>query len=457
VGATPVIITPPETGTKDEFLACLAHLYGQNLNGSELTLIENFAVKNPTKTATNALFSSQLQGYSAPQVTSLSLPAGQTIKVPPHNVTFDLQALYKISAPVTANFTVSLSAPGSTVPWDVKSSNVLIYPKNTIFWAKKNSDGTMLDLRSLIGVFVTPHDLAHSIDQLLKSASEISSFEAMLGYQYMSKVEKEAGWDLEVAPGSCRSATQSLKGGNSYSLVASSTCTTCNTDSGYAGVYTQSGWESMHDASQPIALIKDLGASKSTFKPEVSGTYVIAACNPQSSLGTRSYKVSLVPAQTATLAAFDQLAAIFLALQKMGLTYVSVTADFFDGAQNVKFPSESLATTSANCIDGALVFASALEAIGMRPAIVFLPGHAIVAVLTDPNADPCSLKNWLPIETTMVSNSTPTEAVTVAVKNHMPKVTSIFAKGCSSPKQSHTGTLFDVQTLREMGFLPAPI
>jgi hypothetical protein len=455
--ATPVILTAPEDGTKAELLTCVAHLYGQKLNGSELNLVENIHVKNPAKTATNALFAAQLQGYSATQVTTLSLPAGQTINVPPHNVTFDFPALYKVSAPVTANFTLSLSALGSSVPWDVKSTNVLIYPKNTILWGKKSTDGSILDLRSMIGVFVTPHDQAHSIDQLLKSASKHSSFGSMLGYQYMSEVEKEASWKLAPTPSNCQFVSQSLIAGHAYTLVASSSCPSCTADNGYAGVYTQQGWETLHDASSPIAIIQNLGTAKTTFKPESTGTYIVAACNPNTSLGTRTVQVSLIPPLTSTIGAYDQVAAIFLALKELGLTYVSVATDFFDGAQNVKFPSESLATTSANCIDGSLVFASALEAIGMRPAIVMLPGHAIAAVLVDPDADPCNLNNWLAIETTVVANATPAEAITIALKKHMPKVTTIFAKGCTQFKANQVSTLFDVQTLREIGFLPAPM
>jgi hypothetical protein len=164
----------------------------------------------------------------------------------------------------------------------------------------------------------------------------------------------------------------------------------------------------------------------------------------------------MTPAFTSMDGAFDQLAAIFMALQKRKIVYVNVPQDFFEGAQNVKYPAESIATGSANCIDGTLIFASALESMGMRPGIVFVPGHATVAVLVDPEADPCDLKNWLPMETTMLANSTPLEAAVQDLKTVMPQVTSVFAKGCKGYKE-HSPALFDIESLREAGFRPAPL
>jgi hypothetical protein len=141
------------------------------------------------------------------------------------------------------------------------------------------------------------------------------------------------------------------------------------------------------------------------------------------------------------------------------MQYVTVTQDFFGaGSQNVKFPVESLATASANCIDGTLVFASALESMGMRPGIVVVPGHAFVALLADQNADPCIVSNWVPMETTMVSSATPVAAVKWDMQNKMPLVTQVFASGCAGyPDPAGGATIFDVKTLRDQGILPAPM
>jgi hypothetical protein len=69
--------------------------------------------------------------------------------------------------------------------------------------------------------------------------------------------------------------------------------------------------------------------------------------------------------------AVDQARAVYEGLQARNIVYTNVGGSFFDGAQNVKLPAQSLTTGSANCIDGALVFASAFEAMGMQPVLIF--------------------------------------------------------------------------------------
>jgi hypothetical protein len=79
-----------------------------------------------------------------------------------------------------------------------------------------------------------------------------------------------------------------------------------------------------------------------------------------------------------------QVKALFDALKEDAhVTYVnSLTA--FDptegsGSQRVRLPRESLSEGQANCIDGAVLFASLLEAVSLNAALVFVPGHALVA------------------------------------------------------------------------------
>jgi len=53
--------------------------------------------------------------------------------------------------------------------------------------------------------------------------------------------------------------------------------------------------------------------------------------------------------------------------------------------QRVNTPEESLRSTSANCVDGSVLFASALEAMGIQAYIICLPTHVYVAWKNDPN------------------------------------------------------------------------
>lgn len=79
-------------------------------------------------------------------------------------------------------------------------------------------------------------------------------------------------------------------------------------------------------------------------------------------------------------AARDQLSAIYEQLATSGMAPTSVDAAFFTGAPTLRFPAEALRGKSANCVEASLVFASALEAIGMAPFLVLVPGHALVGV-----------------------------------------------------------------------------
>ena len=52
-------------------------------------------------------------------------------------------------------------------------------------------------------------------------------------------------------------------------------------------------------------------------------------------------------------------------------------------SQTVRFLDQSINDQQANCIDGAVLFASALYKIGIDPLLVILPGHAFVGYFTD--------------------------------------------------------------------------
>ena len=93
--------------------------------------------------------------------------------------------------------------------------------------------------------------------------------------------------------------------------------------------------------------------------------------------------------------------AIYNALQARQLFYSNITGSFFDGAQYVRLPSESLRAGGANCIDGSLLFISALEAVGVPTSIIFVEGHAFMGFYrhTDPDG------TIFPIETTVVRDA----------------------------------------------------
>ncbi|MFC1879588.1 hypothetical protein ACFLZW_06700 [Chloroflexota bacterium] len=106
-----------------------------------------------------------------------------------------------------------------------------------------------------------------------------------------------------------------------------------------------------------------------------------------------------------------QVTALFDALQQEAdIKYINSRISFSpeQGAANqrVRLPRESIKKRSANCVDGAVLFASLLEAISMSPALVVVPGHAFVAWETWKDAP----GQWKYLETTMIGSHSFLEA-----------------------------------------------
>ncbi len=108
-----------------------------------------------------------------------------------------------------------------------------------------------------------------------------------------------------------------------------------------------------------------------------------------------------------------QVRAVYEALAESRIAYVNSIIDFTPEVgmnnQRVRLPRESLTDQSANCIDGAVLFASLLEAISLNPALVIVPGHAFLGWETGRNSN-----EWKYLETTMVSTHSFDEACTQA-------------------------------------------
>jgi len=86
------------------------------------------------------------------------------------------------------------------------------------------------------------------------------------------------------------------------------------------------------------------------------------------------------PAAEAAITA--QVSELYAALSRHGIAYQNRTEAPFRDRQNfsqrVRLPGRSLADGCANCLDGAVLFASLLAAFDLDPVILFLPDHALV-------------------------------------------------------------------------------
>jgi hypothetical protein len=96
-----------------------------------------------------------------------------------------------------------------------------------------------------------------------------------------------------------------------------------------------------------------------------------------------------------------QVTALYQALREAGLVYVNSVIDYGAAAgqttQRTRLPREALGLKSANCIDGAVLFASLLEGASLNAALLLVPGHALAGWEADDGAG-----DWRFLETTMV-------------------------------------------------------
>ncbi len=98
-----------------------------------------------------------------------------------------------------------------------------------------------------------------------------------------------------------------------------------------------------------------------------------------------------------------QVKTVYNHLQKMGVKYSSITTTAGTSArlasQTVRLPSQSVRATQANCVDGAVLFASILRRMGLNTFLLVGPGHALMGYTASPDPNKPSIRV---IETTTV-------------------------------------------------------
>jgi hypothetical protein len=149
-----------------------------------------------------------------------------------------------------------------------------------------------------------------------------------------------------------------------------------------------------------------------------------------------------------------QIRAIFDAVRSVGIGYVDsrVTFGQVGQIQRVRLPGESVQQRAANCIDGAVLFASLFENIGLDPVIVLVPNHAFVGVKIAQNSN-----QTIFIETTMVGRSkfdsfkTGEFTYDAAAKEGTNKYINAFNASRSDKEALH---VIDIKKARAMGIHP---
>ncbi len=146
-----------------------------------------------------------------------------------------------------------------------------------------------------------------------------------------------------------------------------------------------------------------------------------------------------------------QVKAIFQALKKHGtITYINSPISFGQKAnevqQRVNLPQYSLEHHQANCIDGAVLYASLIERAAMKPVIVIIPGHAFVGWETWENSGQYEF-----LETTMTGSDT-FEAAFERGKQEFENVKPLLGRPLYDP--NGFAVMLNVQELHKKGILP---
>jgi hypothetical protein len=115
--------------------------------------------------------------------------------------------------------------------------------------------------------------------------------------------------------------------------------------------------------------------------------------------------------QSGPQAALLQAQAVWDALAARGLSYVNVATDSatspFVSTQYVRFLDQSVRDQGANCVDASVLFASVLRRIGLRPVLLFRPGHCFTGFYDAPEGG-----RVVAFETTLLGSAPFAAAVT---------------------------------------------
>lgn len=375
-----------------------------------------------------------LPTYGVPTTRQVSLAPGQTtdVEISP---TLNYATLFQNTTALPATLVVSVKAGTTSI--FAQSYPIQVTGRNTVFWTHPQ----LGDVVSYVSTMVTPQDKALSIQSVIRGAANRFPTGSMPGYQ-------PASWPTEsitLSPGDHQTEFFYVLPNESPSVTITSVVG--GTDNNYqVFIMTDadySTWAGGQSASVcGINTQVTAGTTVSCTNPP-EGWYVAVYYNPGNNYVARTVARSRL--MTKWEVTFYQSAAIFEELRARGLVYVNLPGTgFFASSQNVRYPVETLATASANCIDGSLVFASAWEALGMEPiiAISFSAGHAFAAVKCWTGSTDCVI----PWETTLVGSTA--------------NSWDAYAQGSTSWNDwAAAGHLqaVDIKLARTVGLTPAPM
>jgi hypothetical protein len=407
----------------------LAHLFGKQPRHPLDLHTACAAVTNPGAQAVRARLRVDLPVYAQPATADVTALPGRTT-VACLDPTFDLARLYALHETTPGRLEVALTDAASGTELSAAMRPLSLVAPGEIAWAAAGVAAG--DLRDLAAVFVTPKDPA--VDRLQRLAQEHSAWNGFGGgdpYRRGPLLTEDT-----IAPGEYLldeilvEADERL----GWELLA-------GTD-GPLGVYlfTPEQYQAWRTDSghQAVQAWSQQGAGARGLLDAGGGAYLLVTFNPSDS--ARPVAVRAQRTATREEVARDVLASVYVTLAALGTRYSNISDTYFGGWQHVRRPPEVLQALSANCIDGALLFASVLELLGMEPVVVMTTGHAYAGVRSAPG----STVIW-PVETTLLDSAGFADAYHTAT-----------AELLSDARKDPQFRLLDIKALRARGILPMP-
>lgn len=118
----------------------------------------------------------------------------------------------------------------------------------------------------------------------------------------------------------------------------------------------------------------------------------------------------------------DLVRALYQAVQSLSVGYMGVPPSFEDSGQRIRLPDAVLRDRLACCLDVSVLFAAALEGMGLAPLVLLVRGHALLAVWLRDDRFPegvvqdaarlrtqVALGNVVPLEVTAVTSAEPVD------------------------------------------------
>ena len=226
-----------------------------------------------------------------------------------------------------------------------------------------------------ISGWVTPH--VKEVDTLVRIAAFYHADSTMVCYQGINPVNGFENKSLSY------SSSMELAAGEKK-LAATIQAKTFNGLHSVEGAFLSSG----HLYNDVIAYLYGNGTyvyladkvDSGYFNKNIGhGIYGFWLDNTHASFIGKSVNFALQLNYQRNIAA-EQVEAIYNALKYYyKTTYINSPVSYPEGTQRIRLPKDALALASANCIDGVVLMASALENISLNPFIVLIPGHAFLA------------------------------------------------------------------------------